>query len=197
MKPIFLLIALSAVMHGKDVTGAVRYGDDITLSIGGESILIRTKFSWGRPDFLYLDIRNQTASSWWLKLQFDFGVLCSDEPRQWTIPIDTFLDLLKDRSLMKEIVPIVGKTDGCQPEIIKASIITAESIKTRIEGKNEPVDLILELQAIKIKRDADQAALAEEERKEAAKRATAEAARRKRLAAEKKKQDAEFSKKSE
>ena len=100
------------------------------------------------------------------------------------------------------LIPLVGKVDGCNTEIIKVRVLLAESFTTRIEGvTGERVDFEKQLHEIKTKRDAEMAAQAEEERRiaeaqakkdaieaaEQAKKEAAEAVRRNRLAAEQKK----------
>jgi hypothetical protein len=179
--------------------------EDITLPVDDGSILIRAQFirvnELGSyiPE-LALKLKNQTSSSWrTLELQFDIGGLCNGEPRQWTVPVATSLGWAEDHSVGKDytnyVIPLVGKVDGCKTEIIRASLILAESQNTRIEGvRGERIDLQRQLQDIEQKHEAEAAAQAEEKRKadraaEAqaevqAKKDAAEAARRKARTAE-------------
>ncbi len=176
------------------------YGDDITLLLDDGDILIRAQFirqnEFGSylPELAYT-LTNRTSSPWrTLKLQFDIGGLCNGERRQWTVPVVTSLGWAEDHQLVREyrdtVTPLVGEVDGCKAEIIKGSLLLAESFKIRIDGVlHERVDLAKELQEVKINHGAEAAAEAEEERKAAeakAKSDAAELARRKRLAAERK-----------
>jgi len=182
------------------------YSEDITLPLQSGNILIHAQFiresQFGSfvPE-LALTIRNQTSSPWrTLKLQFDIGGLCNGETRQWTVPVITSLGWAEDHELVTEytdtVFSLVGKVDGCRTEIIKARLLLAENSKTRIDGtRGERIDLEKQLQDLKAKHDAEEAAQAEDERKAAdaqAKKDAAEAARQKRIAAEKKKKDAEL-----
>ena len=194
----------------------VMCGDGITLPLDDGNILIHARFIRINQFSVYvpelaLSITNQTSSSWaTLKLQFDIGGLCNGEFRQWTLPVVTSLGWAKDHQVVKEytdsVILLFGKVDGCKAEIIKASLILAENSKTRIDGATgERVDLEKQLRDLKIKREAEAAAQAEEERRVAeaqaeeerkaaeaqAKKDAAEAARRKQLVAEQKRKQAE------
>ena len=97
--------------------------------------------------------------------------------------------------------------EGCKTEIITATLLLAEDLRSRrIVGESSgPVDLSEQLTVIKQKRDAEAAAKAEQERvaeaqeaerqriadAEQAKKDAVESARQKRLAVERKKKQAE------
>jgi hypothetical protein len=93
------------------------------------------------------------------------------------LPVVTSLGWAKEGPVSKEytdtVFSLVGKVEGCNTEIIKASLVLAENSKTRINGlTGERVDLEKQLREVKAKQDA------------------AEAARRKRLASEQKRKQA-------
>ena len=185
--------------------GGLLYGEDITLPLDDGSIAIRAQFI--RPSGfgsdvpeLSIEIKNHTSSSWrTLKLRFDIGGLCKGEPRQWTVPVTTSLGRAEDHPMVKEyvdtVIPLVGTVDGCKTEIIKASLVLAESSTARIDGvAGARVDLEKQLLEIKAKREAEAAARVEEEKTAAAaqaKKDAVEAARQKRLASERKQKQAE------
>jgi hypothetical protein len=186
--------------------------DDLTLPLDDGNVVIRARFirlnEYGTsvPELAF-KLTDQTSSSWrTLKLEFDIGGLCSGEPRQWNLPVTTSLGWLEGHEVVKEysdtIIPLVGKVDGCSTEIIKARIILAENLKTRIDGiAGERVDLASQLRELAERQRSEESAKAEQERiatEEQAKRAeaqgreqAAEAARRKRLAEEQKRKQAE------
>jgi hypothetical protein len=179
---------------------AVNGADDITIPVGQGNIVIRPAFLRGNVPELSLKIKNQTAYSWrTLKLRFDIGCFCNGEPRRWTVPVTTSLGWAEDHPVVKEyvdtVIPLVGKVDGCDTEIITAKLVFAENSKTRIDGvSGETIDLENQLQEITKQREAEAALQADQERQAAeaeAKKAAAEAERRRRLAAEGKRKEAE------
>lgn len=126
-------------------------GDDIALPLGNGNIVIRHI----RVDGLELLIQIRNATSYPLqplKLQFDIGGTCNNQPRQWTVPFTTSL---RASAYTDTKVNLDGNVDECAPETIKASL----------------VDLKKQLDAINAKRDADLARrerlAAEEKRKQA------------------------------
>ena len=185
------------------------YDEDFTLPLDDGSILIHaqiilSKYGSSIPE-LDLKLKNQTSSSWGtLKLQFDIGALCAGySPHQWTVTVDTGVGKVERHEGFTLPMLAEATSKGCRIEIMKASLVLAESsirpdkglLTTRINGVTEPVDLDKQLQEIKAKRETEAAAKAEEERKAAdaqAKQDAAETARRRRLAAEQKKKDAEL-----
>jgi hypothetical protein len=202
MRLLLLAFFFGSVMHAVD---------DITIPLQDGSIVIRPQFirvsEFGSfvPE-LSFRIQNRTSCPWvTIKLQFDIGGLCNGEPRQWSIPAVTSLGWWEKGPFSNEykntVISLIGKVDGCATEIIRASLVSAESPayggcqKLRIDGvAGEPIDLGRQLQDIKTKREAEEAASAEQERIAAeaqAKKDAAEAARRKRAAAERKKKEAE------
>jgi len=196
--------------------GASVHGEDISLPLDDGNIsIIQAQFlrvsQYGTSPELNFKLKNQTSSSWrTLKLQFDIGGLCNGEPSQWMIPITTSLGWAEDHQVVKEIkdisIPLVGKMNGCTTEIIKASMVFAENIKTRIDGvTGERIDFERQLRDLKAKREAEAAVQAEQERAAAeaaaetqakaaeaqAKKDAVDAVRRKQQADEQKKKQVE------
>jgi len=153
---------------------SVLYADDITLPLDDGTIVIGAQFirvnQYGTliPE-LALKITNKTSSPWrTLKLEFDVGGTCKGEPRQWMLPVSTSLGWLEGHVVVKDYVdtsiPLMGKVDGCITEIIKARLILAENMNTRIDGvSGERVDLAAQLREIEKKQEADAATQAERE----------------------------------
>src|ERR1035441_6357020 len=201
-----LMLATAAVAQGVDPPTTIT----IPLEEGKVTIVAQfirvNKFGDYVPE-LSFGLTNETSSPWrTIRLQFDIGGICNGEPRQWSIPAVVGIGYMPDRPMMKTyadtIIRLVGTVDGCKTEIIKASLVSAENSKVRINGvTGERVDLEKQLQELKAKRDAGKAIQAEEKRKaaeeerraaeEKGKRDAAEAARLKRLALEQKRKDAE------
>lgn len=180
--------------------------DDINIPVEGGNLVIRSQFirfnelAKSYVPELAFKIKNETPMPWnTLKLQFDIGGLCNGEPKQWSLPVTMSLGWTAEFPLVKEykdtVIPLVGKVDGCTAEIITAKLVLAENSKVRIKGESGArIDLEKELQELKARREAEQAAKAQEERKaaeEAVKKEAAETARKRRLAAEQKQRDAE------
>jgi hypothetical protein len=169
------------------------HAEDISLPLDDGDLLIHADFVWKSVPELTMQIVNQTSSPWQtLKLEFDVGSLCNGQPHQLTIPFVSSLGWLKDFKMSKKasvgMFLLAGKEDHCQTEIITAKLVYAENSKTRIDGvTGERVDLEKQLQEIKIKRDAEAAQRAEQERKDK----EADEAREKRLEAERKRKQAE------
>src|SRR5712692_3103331 len=180
---------------------AVLHAEDITVPLDDGSILIRPQFirvnQFGNyiPE-LSVKLKNQTSHPWrTIKLQFEIGGFCNGQARQWSVPATTSLGWAEDHPITNEytdtVISLVDKVDGCKTEVIKARLILAENPQLRINGlTGERVDLEKQLQEIKAKRDAEEAAQAEEERVQAEKDAAA-AARKKRLSSERRKKEAE------
>jgi len=184
-------VLFAAMLHG---------ADDITIPVQEGNIVIRPQFLRGNVPELSFKIKNETPYPWrTLKFQFDIGGFCNGEPRQWTVPATTSLGWAEDHPVIREytdtVIPLVGKVDGCQTEIIKAKLILAENQRFRIDGvTGETVNLEAQLREIKVQRDAEAAAQAEQDRLAAeaeAKKAAAEAERKQKLTAERKRKEAE------
>jgi hypothetical protein len=194
-----LILASAAVAQGVDPPTAITIPlEEGKLTIVAQFIRVNTYGDYV-PE-LSFGLTNETSSPWrTILLQFDIGGICNGETRQWSIPAVVGIGYMPDRPMIKTyadtIIRLVGKVDGCKTEIIRASLVSAESSKVRINGvTGERVDLVKQLQEPKAKRDVEEAIQAEEKRRAAeehAKEDAAEAARLKRLAAEQKKKDAE------
>jgi hypothetical protein len=201
-----LIQMLMRVLAVAALFGAAMYGEDITIPLDDGRLVIRdaqfirvNNFRDYVPE-LSFRMTNETSSPWrTVKLRFNVDGTCNGEPHRWSFSAEVGIAYMASPPVMESyfntIDPLVGKVDGCKAETIKASLVTAESPKVRINGvTGERVELEEELRQITAKRDAEEAVRAEEQRKAAAvqaKKDAAEAARRKRLAAEQKKKDAE------
>jgi hypothetical protein len=219
--PLILILASAAVAQGVDPPTAITIPlEEGKLTIVAQFIRVN-KYGDYVPE-LSFGLTNETSSAWrTIRLQFDIGGICNGKTRQWSIPAVVGIAYTLDRPMMKTyadtVIPLVGKVDGCETEIIKASLVSAESSKVHIDRvTGERVDLEKQLQELKAKRDAEAAVKAEVQRRAAeeelkaaeaeakmeaaeaaaqaeaqAKKQAAEAARQKRLAAEEKRKDAE------
>jgi len=181
------------------------YADDISIPLEDGKVIIHADFVWAPTPELFLELANQSGSPWeTLKLDFEVGALCDGDPRQFSVPFIGSLGWSKDFELKKKAsVPmfsLVGKVDRCRTEIIRGRLVVAKNSNTSIDSvAEEKPDLHEELKTIKVKRDAEAAALAEEERKaaeEQARQDAEEAARQKRLEAEHTRKQAEADRKT-
>lgn len=194
------------------------YADDITIPLGDGSIVVHAEFHETTelaykvlyPDTQVYDlvyrIKNQTSSGWRaVRLRFDFGGLCAEKPKQWSIPISVHpLAYIKDfqfveygtqavsssltpiklngvsnygTALVNVALPLSEDLTGCTVEIVKAVLLSAENEQTAIAGAStELPDMSVQLRAIYARKEA--------EAHEQAKTDAAEAARQERLAAE-------------
>jgi hypothetical protein len=188
--------------------GAVAYGEDITLPLDDGNLVLSVWFIqlneagnyWPR---LAVQIQNNTSSPWkTLKLKLDICGLCNLKARQWTLPVSTGVGVGAIKEYHDTLLSLVGEVDGCKTEIVKAQLLFAESLNGQsFTFPDVPVDLSSELKEVRAKRDAEAAALAEEDRQASEKeRKAAEAqakkdadatSRRKQLAVEQKRRQAE------
>jgi hypothetical protein len=143
-------------------------GEDIVIPVGTYGSIAIKEAWFIEPDSsspeLSFSIENNTSSYWVpLTLQFDLGVLCDGEPRQWSVQMDLTVGYNAASPWYKKYDHIVtaasGKVRGCKTEIIRAALVHAVGRTSRVEGTvGNQVDLADELRAIKAKRAADQAA---------------------------------------
>jgi hypothetical protein len=181
------------------VFAVVTFADEISIPLEGGSIIIEDprfihNIYGSDSPMLTFALVNRTSEFWRiLKLQFQMEGLCKGgERRQWSRTIVTSLGYMSEQPLSKSfhemVTPLVGKVDGCRTEKIKATLLSAENSKVRIDGETgERVDLVAE-------RKAQEAAEAERRRieeGEQAKKEAEDATRRKRLTADRKKREAD------
>lgn len=197
-KPVPLVVkyAVRSVLAFCLVT-AVR-GDVIFVPLGGGNLEVRVgfiKFDYGQyQPKLEMRIVNHTASAWKsLKLRIDAGYVCEGEPKQYSMQVSTHVGWAADQAVSQDfadlVIPLVGKVDKCETKIIRASLISADSLSgLHIEQPDGlPVEMTGDLTALQQKlateaqkrqrdeeararaeqqaRDADRAKIAESERK--------------------------------
>jgi hypothetical protein len=155
---------------------------------------IKFEFSQYQPK-LEMRVINHTASAWKsLKLRIDVGYLCDGQPKQYSMQVSTHVGWSGDQAVSQEysdiVFPLMGKVDKCETQIIRASLLSADSLEgAHIElPANPPIQLLAELAGIQQKlaaeeqkkkrdkeerareeteaRDAELVKLAESERKE-------------------------------
>ncbi len=197
-----LLFALASPLFGSSVPG-----EPIEMQLGAGQIAVRVHFIQMNNFGAYIPrltvlMENRTSSPWWtIRLKLDLGGLCNGEPRQWALGARTALGWSPDSNLTTEYtsleIPLVGKVDGCEVELVRAQIVEARSTETSIDKNgvvHEDIDFREELEAIKRIRDQEKLVKAAElerlneiNRKEA----ELEALRQRRFAEERRKKRAE------
>jgi len=210
--------------RNRTLAGVVAYDGDIipesangNLVIQNPQFIVRDQFNIYEP-LLTFRIVDKSSVPWDIApVQFDMGGVCNGDVRQWSASIvlqHSTLVLMTERGIKNYDYPIDslnGKVQGCRTDVIKV----------RVGGPAiEPLDLRPEVEALRMKRESEEAdrvaaeatAKAERDRITAAARAkreareaeqsraaaqakarkdAADAADRKRLADEQKKRDAE------
>src|ERR1035438_10531848 len=168
--PVVLILASAAIAESVSEPTA------ITIPLDGGKLTVVAQFIERDIFAVYVPelsfrMTNETSSAWrTIKLQFDIDGICNGDSRHWSFSASVGVAHMASgpvvESYSNSITSLFGKVDGCKADIIKASLLTAENSKVRINGvTGERVDLEEDRRKINAQRDA-------------------EAARQKRLAAE-------------
>jgi hypothetical protein len=168
--PFILILASAAIAQSGNEPTA------ITIPLDAGKLTIVADFI-GRDIFgdylpeLSFRMTNETSSAWrTIKLQFEIDGICNADIHHWSFSASVGIAHRASSPVVEsyyDTIPyLFGKVEGCKAEIIKASLLTAENSKVRINRTTgERVDVEEERRKLNAQRDA-------------------EAARQKRLAAE-------------
>jgi hypothetical protein len=225
VSPLLRLVLRYLILAASFLTAVYGADGDITIPLNSGSLVVQsvqlTMDGYLAVPGLSFTLRNRTTAPWKkLTLQFEIDARCNGEPKHWSRTVDTFLGSVENDPAAqsahlseegKEKVALAlraydhlmlfpqGRVDGCITEAIKATLVSAENSKVRIDGvTGERIDVEkqradaeaaeFERARIATEEQAEQDRIAADEQ---AKKDAAEAARRKRLAAERRRKQAE------